>query len=295
MKHIKKISTQLVIAAVAVFFLSSLSSCAPESQEKEIGIQLYSLRDAMGDAPKETVKKVGDIGYTFVEPAGYGDGKFYGMEPAEFKKVVNNAGMDIISSHTGRPLPDDEDWDEIMEWWDECIQAHKAVGAEYIVQPSMGEKAYESLEGLQDYCEYFNTVGEKCREAGIKFGYHNHDQEFTTELEENTVYDYMIQNTDPENVFFQIDLYWAVEGGADPVDYFEKYPERFTLWHVKDKAELGASGMMDFEKYFQQAEQSGMQYHIVEIEEYNFEPIVSVEKCYDFLIDADYVEASYSE
>ena len=295
MKHIKKISTQLVIAALAVFLLSSLSSCNQQSQEKEIGLQLYSLRDAMGETPKETVKKVGDIGYTFVEPAGYGDGKFYGMEPAEFKKVVNNAGMDIISSHTGRPVPDSSNWDKTMEWWDQCIQAHKEVGVKYIVQPFMGEKAYNSLEGLQRYCEYFNAVGEKCNKAGIKFGYHNHDQEFKTKFDGTRIYDYMLQNTDPEKVFFQIDLYWAVEGGADPVKYFEEYPERFTLWHVKDKAELGASGMMDFEKYFQQAEQSGMQYQIVEIEEYNYEPIVSVEKCYDFLMNADYVKADYAD
>lgn len=295
MKHIKKISKQLVIAAVAVFLLSSLSSCTQQTQEKEIGIQLYSLREAMGEEPKETIKQVGDIGYTFVEPAGYNDGKFYGMEPAEFKKVVNNAGMDILSSHTGRPLPDSSEREEAMEWWDQCIQAHKEVGAKYIVQPSMGEKAYNSLEGLQRYVEYFNEVGEKCQEAGIQFGYHNHDQEFTTELEGNTVYDFMLENTDPEKVFFQIDLYWAVEGEADPVSYFEEYPGRFTLWHVKDEAELGASGMMDFERYFQYADQSGMQYQVVEIEEYNFEPIVSVEKCHDFLMNADYVRADYSE
>lgn len=294
MKHITKISKQLVIAMLAVFLLGLLNSCEQQPQEKEIGIQLYSLREAMGEAPKETIKQVGDIGYTFVEPAGYSDGKFYGMEPAEFKKVVNDAGMDIISSHTGQPLPDSADWDKTMEWWDKCIQAHKAVGAEYIVQPFMGEKGYNSLEGLKRYVEYFNAVGEKCQEAGIQFGYHNHDQEFTTQLEGNTVYDYMLQNTDPEKVFFQIDLYWAVEGGVDPVSYFEEYPGRFTLWHVKDEAELGESGMMDFESYFQYADQSGMQYQIVEIEKYNFEPIKSVEKCYDFLMNADYVKADYS-
>jgi sugar phosphate isomerase/epimerase len=294
MKKITKISAQLVIAAVAVFLLNSLSSCTQQQQEKEIGLQLYSLRDTMGKAPKATIEKVGEIGYTFVEPAGYGDGKFYGMEPKEFKKVVNDAGMEVISSHTGRPAPDSANWDKTMEWWDQCIQAHKEVGVDYIVQPFMGKDAYNSLEGLKRYVKYFNAVGEKCNEAGIKFGYHNHDQEFTTEFNGTKIYDYMLQNTDPEKVFFQIDLYWAVEGGVDPVSYFEEYPGRFTLWHVKDEAELGESGMMDFENYFQNAEQSGMQYQIVEIEEYNFDPIVSVEKCHDFLMNADYVKASYS-
>jgi sugar phosphate isomerase/epimerase len=294
MKHFKTFSKWVLLTAAAVFMMNIFSACT-QSQDKEIGIQLYSLRDAMKEAPKETVKQVGEIGYTFVEPAGYGDGKFYGMEPAEFKKVVNNAGMEIISSHTGQPLPDSANWDKTMEWWDKCIQAHKEIGVKYIVQPFMGEKAYNSLEGLKKYVEYFNAVGEKCSENGIRFGYHNHDQEFTTEFNGTRIYDYMLQNTDPEKVFFQIDLYWAVEGEANPVNYFEEYPGRFTLWHVKDKAEVGASGNMDFEEYFQYANQSGMKYHIVEQEEYNYEPIESVEKSYQFLKNADFVKASYSE
>jgi sugar phosphate isomerase/epimerase len=176
-----------------------------------------------------------------------------------------------------------------MAWWDECIAAHKEAGAKWIVKPSMGRDGYESLEGLKSYCEYFNAVGEKCNEAGILFGYHNHDREFTTEFEGKPVYDWMLELTDPEKVMFQLDLYWIIEGGKDPLAYFDKYPGRFYLWHIKDKEEVGASGEIDFDAIFAAKEKSGAQYGIVEVEQYNFDPIVSVEKSLEFLNQADYV------
>lgn len=282
-----------VITVVLVFMATSMIMCTSKPS-KEIGLQLYSVRDAMKEAPKETVRKVGEMGYTFIEAAGYNDGKFYGMEPLAFKELVEASGMQFISSHTGQSLPDSANWDKTMAWWDECIDAHLEAGVKYIVQPWMGEKGYNSLEGLKKYCDYFDAVGEKCREKGILFGYHNHDGEFS-ELEGEVIYDYMLQNTNPENVFFQLDLYWIKEGGKEATDYFNEYPGRFLLWHVKDDKELGASGEMDFESSFELAGKSGVQYLIVEVEKYNFEPIVSVEKSLEYLQNADFVKASYVE
>ena len=204
----------------------------------------------MKENPDSTIRAVADIGYKFVEAAGYSDGKFYGMEPQDFERLVEENQMAFLGSHTGQDLPDSASWEKTMQWWDEAIAAHKEAGVEYIVQPWMGSKGYESLEGLKRYCEYFEAVGEKCNEAGIRFGYHNHAKEFQ-ELEGEIIYDYMLENTDPEKVMFQIDLYWIVEGGADPVEYFEKYPGRFWLWHVKDEKELGASGEIDFERIWE--------------------------------------------
>lgn len=89
---------------------------------------------------------------------------------------------------------------------------------------------------------------------------------------------------------FQIDLYWIVEGGKDPIDYFETYPGRFELWHIKDKEELGASGNMDFETMFAARSQSGAEYGIVEVEQYNYEPIESVRRSFEFLQQAEYVD-----
>lgn len=271
-------------------FIIGLNSCdTPESKQKDIGIQLWSVKEAMKNDPQGTIVKLGEMGYTFVEPAGYSDGKFYGMSPADFKQLVEDNGMRVLSSHTGQALPTEEKWEETMEWWDEAIAAHKDLGVTYLVQPFMGSAGYDSLAGLANYVDYFNQVGEKAREAGIQFGYHNHAKEFN-ELEGQVIYDYMLQNTDPEKVFFQLDLYWIKEGGAKAVEYFEKYPGRFKLWHVKDEAELGASGEMDFAKVFAEKEKAGLEAIIVEVEEYNYEPIVSVEKSLEYLQNANFVE-----
>ncbi|HKK81021.1 MAG TPA: TIM barrel protein, partial [Prolixibacteraceae bacterium] len=204
-------------------------------------------------------------------------------------KVLNENGLQFLSSHTGQSLPNEENREQTMEWWENCIDAHAKAGVKYIVQPSMDEKGYGSLEDLKRYCDYFNTVGEMCAEKGIKFGYHNHDKEFET-VDGVIRYDYMLQNTNPDNVFFQLDLYWISVGGKDALNYFEEYPGRFTLWHIKDEKELGESGNMDFEPIFAKAKQAGMKHIIVEVERYNFEPLVSVEKSYDFLMEAEYVK-----
>jgi len=280
----------LTLSANALLILIAAVSCTPVQKGKNIGLQLYSIRDSIRKDVPGSIEKVARMGYRFVEPAGYANGKFYGMTPEEFKALCEKNRLFVLSSHTGRPAPDSAGWDAAMAWWDTCIAAHVTVGAKYIVQPSMGRSAYESLDGIKQYCDYFNAVGEKCNKAGIRFGYHNHSREFTTIFDSTVVlYDFMLQNTDPAKVFFQLDLYWCVEGGADPVDYFNKYPGRFELWHIKDEAELGASGKMDFEKIWKSASVSGMRYGIVEVEKYNFDQFTSCRKSLEFLNNAGYV------
>lgn len=281
---------KVTFIAFAALLTLSISSCSNKPVKKEIGLQLYSVRDAMRNDPVAAVTQVGEIGYSFGETAGYGDGKFYGMEPLAFKKLMNDNGMEFLSSHTGQACPDSSNWDEVMAWWDQCIDAHAAAGVKYIVQPFMDQKGYESLEGLKAYCDYFNVVGEKCAAKGIKFGYHNHSHEFE-EIDGVRRYDYMLQNTDPEKVFFQLDLYWITVGGQDPVDYFNKYPGRFKLWHVKDETELGGSdAIMDFAPIFAAAEISGMEHYIVEVERYHYDPMESVKMSYDFLMSCDFIK-----
>ncbi|MCE5345139.1 MAG: sugar phosphate isomerase/epimerase [Bacteroidales bacterium] len=281
-------STVVLLFTVASIISSACYSCNT-APKKNIGLQLYSLRDSIRHDVPGTIAKVNKMGYKFVEPAGYADGKFYDMEPAAFKALIEANNMTMLSSHTGRPIPDSTNLEETMAWWDACIEAHVAAGAKYIVQPSMGRSAYESLEGLKAYCDYFNAIGEKCNAKGIRFGYHNHDKELSTKLDGQTIYDFMLANTDPSKVMFEIDLYWAVVGGANPVDYFNKYPGRFELWHIKDKEEIGASGMMDFAAIWAGVAKSGMQYGIVEVERYNFDEFTSCKKSIDFLNAADYV------
>jgi sugar phosphate isomerase/epimerase len=270
-------------------FLAMQWSCEKPAPKKFIGLQLYSLRDSIVKDVPGTVKKVGDMGYTFVETAGYRDGKFYGMDPMAFKKLCEDNGLAFLGSHTGRELPDSAAWEGTMTWWDQCIDAHVAAGVKWIVQPFMGRAGYESLDGLKKYCEYFNAVGEKCNAKGILFGYHNHDAEFSTVIDSVTVYDFMLQNTDPAKVMFQIDLYWCVVGGKNPVDYFKNYPGRFTLWHIKDEAEVGTSGKVNFAEFWPLAGLSGMKYGIVEVEKYNFEPFESCKMSLDYLNNAAFV------
>jgi len=280
--------TIVLLMAVTGLIFSTFYSCK-KAPQKNLGLQLYSVRDSIRKDVPAAIAKVGKMGYKFVEPADYADGKFYGMEHAAFKALCKANKLTILSSHTSSNAPDSTNFEETMAWWDACIDAHVAAGARFLVQPSMGRSAYESLAGLKAYCDYFNAVGEKCNAKGIRFGYHNHDKEFSTQLDGQTIYDFMLANTDPTKVMFEMDLYWAVVGGANPVDYFNKYPGRFELWHIKDKAELGASGMMDFKAIWANAAKSGMQYGIVEVEEYNFDEYTSCKMSVDFLNNAAYV------
>jgi sugar phosphate isomerase/epimerase len=286
----RNLFTVFMLLAVTGLIFISLNSFMKPAKGKNIGLQLYSVRDSIKKDVKRTVTKVGAMGYKFVEPAGYGDGKFYGMTPVDFKALCKANKMTILSSHTGRNAPTATNKEETMAWWDVCINAHIAAGAKFIVQPSMEGAVYQSLEKLKSYCDYFNAVGEKCNAKGIRFGYHNHDKEFSTKIDGVTLYDFMLANTDPKKVMFEIDLYWAVVGGANPVDYFNKYPGRFELWHIKDKKEIGESGMMDFAAIWKGVAKSGMKYGIVEVEQYNFDQFTSCKKSLDFLNAADYVK-----
>lgn len=267
-----------------------ITSCSqqPKAKENFIGLQLWSIRQDMNADPVSTIEAVGAMGYKFIEAANYSDGKFYGMDPIAFRELVEANGMSFISSHVGSRLPNEDEWDERMAWWDQCIDAHVAAGARYIVQPSMGAVAYESLDGLHRFCKYFEAIGEKCNAKGIRFGYHNHAREFT-ELEGEVIYDYMLNNTDPEKVMFQMDVYWVEVGEADPVAYFKNYPGRFELLHIKDEAEVGASGNIDFERIFNEVDIAGTEYIIVEVEKYNYDPLESVKISLDFLRNAEYV------
>jgi sugar phosphate isomerase/epimerase len=288
MKRNKLTSIVLLLAITAS--LSTIFYSFKPAKGKYIGLQLYSIRDSIRKDVPGAIEKVAKMGYKFVEPAGYADGKIYGMDPLAFKDLCKKNGLKVLSAHVGQPLPTEANWDKTMAWWDLCIETHVAAGAKYLVQPSMGGDAYKSLETLKKYCEYFNAIGEKCNAKGLKFGYHNHDKEFSTKLDGQTMYDVMLNNTDPKKVLFEIDLYWAVVGKANPVDYFKKYPGRFELWHIKDEKEIGASGMMDFKAIWAESKISGMKYGVVEVERYNFDQFTSCKKSIDFLNAADYVK-----
>ena len=216
--------------------------------KKEIGVQLYSVRELIGNPDlfaqnqATVLPQLAQMGYTTIETANYKDGKLYGMTPEDFKACIEKAGLKSLSTHTTRGLSKEElkagaPSEETMKWWDECIAAHKTAGMTYVVTPS--QPLPETLKDLQIWCEYHNAIGKKCAEAGLKYGYHNHAYEFK-KVEDKVMIDYMIENTDPQYVFFEMDVYWVMMGQASPVDYFNRYPGRFKLLHIKDRKEISA-------------------------------------------------------
>lgn len=280
-------------------FTSCATKQEPEKTDntpvkKDIALQLYSLREDIKTDYIGTIKKVGEIGYTAVEAAGYSEGKFYGKTPEEFKADVEAAGMTVLSSHTAKQLTEKElstkNYSESLKWWDEAIKAHKAAGMKYIVAPWM--EVPKTIKDLQTYCEYYNEIGKRCKENGISFGYHNHAHEFT-KIDDIVMYDYMLENTNPEYVFFQMDVYWIIMGQQSPVDYFNKYKGRFALLHIKDNKELGQSGMVGFDAIFKNTDAAGVKHLIVEVEKYNFIPDESVKRSLDYLLNCSLVKESY--
>ena len=300
----KFLYTMVAGATLALAACTSHPQAEMTPQKKDIGLQLYSIRQLIGNAEKfaENQEKVlsdlAQMGYTAVETANYGDGKLYGMTPEDFKACMDKAGLKALSTHTTRGLSKEEleagaPSEETMKWWDECIAAHKTAGMEYIVTPS--QPIPETLKDLQTWCEYHNAIGQKCAEAGMKYGYHNHSGEFK-KVEDQVMIDYMIQNTDPKNVFFEMDVYWTVMGKASPVEYFKKYPGRFKLLHIKDHKEIGQSGMVGFDAIFRHADIAGVEHIIVEAEAFESADMMEgVGKCADYLLKADFVKASYSK
>lgn len=260
-----------------------------------INIQLYSVRTDIKSNFNETIAELGKMGYKGIEAASYADGKFYDLSPEQFKKEIENSGMKVLSSHVGKRLNDDiekTDWNEIWQWWEVAIQAHKAAGMKYIVMPSMPK--VKSLAELKAYCDYYNQIGAKCNAAGLRFGYHNHSFEFV-EIEGEMMYDYMIKNTDPSKVFFQMDVYWVVRGGQSPVEYLNKYPGRFEMLHLKDHKELGQSGMVGFDAIFRNAATGGVKHLIVEVEKYNYSPLESICKSLDYLLHNQDIKFVFSK
>lgn len=292
------------IFSIALLALVALSmSLNVEAKKKEIAFQMYSVRELIGDPGKyaqnheKTLKELAKMGYTAIEAANYGDGKLYGVTPEQFKADIEAAGMKVLSSHVGHNLNDEElksgNFDGALQWWAQCIEAHKRAGMKYIVNP--GVNYPKTLAEADVICKYLNKIGEMANAAGMKFGYHNHSHEFG-KVEGKVWYDYMLEHTDADKVFFEMDVYWAVRAQVSPVEYFKKYPGRFTLLHIKDHREFGESGMVGFDAIFNNADKAGLKGWIVELEGSNRPNIMDGMKvCADYVKAAKYVKATYAK
>ncbi len=283
-KFIKK---GAMLFAGGAFASAIFSACS--NGKKNIGLQLYSLRYTIQEQGIEKVLElVSKMGYTTIETAGYNDGKIYGLLPEEFKKCCDNAGLKISSAHVGREYVKENE-QEIMAWWDKAIDAHAKLNVKYMIQPWMPKNHNTMKEDLKIYCDYFNAIGIKTAAQSILFGYHNHVFEFE-EIEGEVIFDYLLRNTSKNHVCFELDVYWAVVGGKNPVEYIQNYPEQIRSLHIKDEKEIGASGKMDFKSIFEAAAKNNIKDWYVEIERYSKDdPILSAQESYDFLNKASYV------
>ncbi|MDH5825468.1 sugar phosphate isomerase/epimerase family protein [Sphingobacterium faecium] len=297
MKKLKFLVTVLLVTGTS---LLSFESFAQQTlKKKDIGLQLYSVRSLIKNDVDyfPVLQKLSAMGYTSVEAAGFSDGKFYNNTPQEFKNKVEKAGMRVVSSHATRNLSKEElasgNFSEAMKWWEAAIAAHKAAGMEYIVTPWM--EVPKTIKDLELQCKYLNEVGKLCRQNGMKYGYHNHSHEFQKVENKVVMLDYMIEHTNPEDVFFELDVYWTVMGQSSPVDYFSKYPGRFKALHIKDRREIGQSGMVGFDAIFKNAKKAGVKHIFVELEEVSVDLETGLKESIDYLLAAPYVEASYSK
>jgi sugar phosphate isomerase/epimerase len=279
-----------MVVAGSMIGANLVSAALPKkNKKKKIGLQLYSVRDDMGKDPVSTLQKVAAMGYYSLETASYDDktGKIYGEPSGDFKKRVEDLGMRLNSCHLGGPNYTKETHAAAMDWWKKAIEDHAKTGMKFMIKPGM--RWPDKLDELKLQMDYFNMIGDLVSASGMQFGFHNHNHEFT-KIEDKVIYDFMIDNTDPKNVCFEMDVYWVMKGGCSPVEYMKKYPNRIKLLHIKDEKEIGASGLLDFKAIFEEGYAIGMKDYFVEVERYDFEPVVSVQKSYDFLAQASYVK-----
>lgn len=201
-----------------------------------VALQLYSVRAEMTKDPLGSLTELAKMGYVYVEHANYVKGKFYGYTPTEFKKVLDNLGLKMISGHTvmGR-----QHWDEtkkdFSDSWKQTVADAGILQQKYVVSPSMDNSMRKTYDDFMRYMEVFNKCGELCKKQGMKFGYHNHDFEFSEKLNGEKLFDIMMKSIDPELVVIQLDMGNLYNGGAVALDVVKQYPGRFENIHVKDE------------------------------------------------------------
>jgi len=212
-----------------------------------IGLQLYSIREDMTNDPLGSLEKVSKMGYEYVEHANYVDRKFYGYSPAEFKKVLDSLGLKMISGHT---VMGKQHWDEsrkdFSDSWKQTIDDAAVLEQKYVVSPSMDETMRNNYDDFKYYMDIFNKCGELCKQRGMKFGYHNHDFEFSEKLNNEKLFDIMMKSIDPDLVVIQLDIGNMYNGGAVAMDVVKQYPGRFENLHVKDEI-LSSDGNEKYE------------------------------------------------
>jgi sugar phosphate isomerase/epimerase len=269
---------QRTAVGLAAFGLPRRLDGAPQfARLDRIGVQLYTVRDAVQRDLEGTLARVADIGYQEVEFAGYA-----GRTAAQVRDAVHRAGLRAPSAHV--PLS------ALGQGWDQVLDDARTVGHRYLVMPWLDEKDRPNLDAYRRIADRLNRAGEAASRAGLRFGYHNHAFEFTP-MENRLPYDVLLEATDPTHVLFELDLYWITKGGQDPLAYFARWPGRFQMVHVKDSAgppehqmaDVGA-GTIDWARIFAHRKQAGIEHFFVERDDPP-DPFASIAASYAYLKD----------
>jgi sugar phosphate isomerase/epimerase len=248
---------------------------------KNVGIQLYSVRKEMLADAVGTLKQLAKIGYKELESARSEKGNYYGLQPKEIKKVASDLGMTLRSGHV-----------HVDKDWQRSIDSAAEAGQDYLVCSSLPSKG-QTVDNYKKVAETFTKAGEDCKKSNIIFGYHNHEYEFEKENGQ-VLYDILLSSTDPNLVTWELDLGWVVASGNDPLAYFNKYPGRFPLWHLKDmdvakqrSTEFG-KGQIKVLEILKNAKKSGVKHIFVEQEEYASTALESMKYDFDYLQKLDF-------
>ena len=270
------LKTSGFFAASALLF-PRLANAASKYKMNDVGIQLYTVRKEMQADAVGTLQQLAKIGFKELESARSEKGNYYGLAPKEIKKITEDLGMKVRSGHV-----------HLDNNWQKSVDAAAEVGQDYIIVASLPTQG-QTVENYQSCADVFSKAAEDCKKVNIQFGYHNHESEFET-VNGQVLYDILLTRTDADKVKMEMDLGWIIMAGFDPLKYFEKYPGRFPLWHLKDmdkvkkqSTEFG-KGMVDIPKLLQYKKQSGMKCFFLEQEEYTNNAMESIQYDYDYLM-----------
>lgn len=248
---------------------------------KKPGLQLYSLRNELPKDVKGTIAKVAKAGYGQVETFGYDAVKgFWGLKPAEFSRLLKDNGLVSPSGHYGlNSYFAGGDLQELKAY----MEAARAIGQEYILVPSLNGDAIKTTDDAKKIAGQLNKLAQICKAEGLKTGYHNHRFEWK-QLDGASLYDILLEHTDPALVHMEMDIYWVVRAGQDPVALLQQHPGRFKFVHIKDRdrgnaalnTEIG-KGDINFHSILPAARKAGVKYMIVEQENFTgIDPFVSI-------------------
>ncbi len=269
--------------AIAGSTLFSSRLFASQAANTITGIQLYTVRDEMKKDPLGTLKALSDMGFQYVEHANYVNRKFYGFSALDFKKVLNDHGLKMLSGHT---VLGKEHWNEqkrdFTDAWKATVEDAATVGQQFVISPWFDETLRKNIDDMKRYMIVFNRCGELCRKWDMRFGYHNHNFEFTQSLEGIKVFDIILQYTDPSLVTQQLDIGNLYGTGANAYEIISRYPGRFISMHVKDEMKSSGKGEMNdgfdstilgtgvanVKAIVDLAKQNGTQHFIIEQESY---------------------------